>query len=325
MGRLALDAPDAYGEGMASNEKARPLSQVVGERVRQFREARGVRQEDVADEARKYGFPWGRSSVAALEAGNRDLSFAELLILPSLLKRLGGWDEPLLPPGVNVILNENLWMPASQIPSHVFALMTPSVRSERLPAEDEDFILGGLENEPPRKSLKTRQSIARTVQVYDYLLLVLWPGRGGLHLTPEFTRGVEIARKIAERVKTPDGKSPDWQLIQIFSWGLWGRNPGDERDARAASRGTYETKRALQSARGHVTRELIEELQAEIDKKWPTVKRVFDEMESAIATEEGLNEWEERLRKLEHPELYADAFQDDPEPKRGFLRGRRRP
>jgi hypothetical protein len=62
------------------------LRQVVAVRLREHREGLiSLTQDDVARAAQRLGFDWGRSSVAAIEAGERDLSGAELLALPYIL------------------------------------------------------------------------------------------------------------------------------------------------------------------------------------------------------------------------------------------------
>lgn len=283
-----------------------------------FREANDLRQEDIANEARKYGFSWGRSSVAALEAGNRDLSVAEFLILPSMLKKLGGWDEPLIPAKARIRLNENLWVQANQIPSFALALLTPSSLPEHTPLAEEEE-LGVLENDPPPESLSIRQEIARRVTLYEYILLRLWPEQRRSSVAHSITHGMEIAKKVADRVTAPSGTSVPWPLIQVVSWGLWGRSIGDERDARTNSRGDYDSKRALQSARGHVTRELIEELQAAIDERWEEIQQAEEKMESHITSVEGLEAWEDEVNRLGHPDWYLTDDQEKPARKR-FLR-----
>ncbi|MGW3738031.1 hypothetical protein [Streptomyces sp. NPDC005148] len=105
---------------------------------------------------------------------------------------------------------------------------------------------------------------------------------------------------MAERIARPDdGKPVDIQLVVVFALGLWGRSPGEERDARTAERGEYDTKRALQSARGHVTRELISELQVEVDRRWPELEKIFGELERVIDDEVKLQEWVDQTHELE--------------------------
>jgi hypothetical protein len=64
-----------------------PLRQVVAARLRQYREHSllGLTQDHVGRAAQRLGFDWGRSSVAAIELGERDLSAAELLALPYII------------------------------------------------------------------------------------------------------------------------------------------------------------------------------------------------------------------------------------------------
>lgn len=314
---------------MATNEKPQPLSVVVGESLRRFREARGLRQEDIAEEARKYGFSWGRSSVASLESGNRDLSVNELLLLPSIIKKLGGWEEPLVPSDARLLINESLWMPASQIPSHVFALFAPSATPQKLeagvePVEDEDLLLGSTEEED-HDSVERRIATARRVVVYEYMFRRLWPQRSDMEFV-RFLVGLEISRKVADRIVTPDGQRADSSLVHVFGLGLWGRTVGAERDARADARGSYETKRALQSARGHVTRELIEELQAEINRRWPEVTEILEELEKAVEAKGGFEAWEKKVSRVLHPDPLGYSPQSSGSKgvhrKRKFLRNR---
>lgn len=61
---------------------------MVGARLRYHREGHtGPRltQDEVAAAAQRLGFPWGRSTVAAIEAGDREISAEELLALPFIL------------------------------------------------------------------------------------------------------------------------------------------------------------------------------------------------------------------------------------------------
>ncbi|MFJ9394618.1 helix-turn-helix domain-containing protein [Streptomyces californicus] len=312
---------------MATDGQARTMSALVGEQIRRFREARDIRQEDIANGAREYGFSWGRSSVAALEAGNRDLSAAELLLLPSIIRKLGGWDEPLIPPTARIKLNESLWISPSQVPSYALALVTPSSIPQHIPLEEEDE-LGLIDNDPGPDSVSVRQNVARRVLVFDYVLLSLWPEQRRNRESRNLTHGMEIAKKVADRIVTPSGSNPAWQLVQVMSLGLWGQSIGDERDARAAARGDYQTKRALQSARGHVTRELIEEMQAEINERWGFIQQAYEKMEGLIGTEEGLTVWEDEVSRLRHPDWYSADGQALPDiqvspSRRGFMRRRK--
>ncbi len=68
------------------SDESESLPAQVGESVRGLRLSTGTRQSDVADAARRHGLGWSQSSVATLEAGQRDLTAAELAPLPSILR-----------------------------------------------------------------------------------------------------------------------------------------------------------------------------------------------------------------------------------------------
>jgi len=68
-----------------------PLDRVVGERLRLLRTESGVSLEEIAAEARRCGLGWAKSSVAALEAGRHSLDLGELLLLPTILGRAQVW------------------------------------------------------------------------------------------------------------------------------------------------------------------------------------------------------------------------------------------
>jgi hypothetical protein len=76
---------DDYGRGMRDN----PLANRIGRELRVWREARGLRQDDIARAARQAGLKWTRSVVVALEAERRYLTIDELVRLPLMLELLG--------------------------------------------------------------------------------------------------------------------------------------------------------------------------------------------------------------------------------------------
>lgn len=281
---------------MASNEKQRQPSARIGERLRAFRDAKGLRQEDVSNSARKLGFAWGRSSVAALEAGNRELSVAEFLSLSFILADLGGWDEPLLPPDELLYLSDSAGIHAARMPNLMFALVSPSLIPKRSIQDDDDIIaLGALENERERSDFEVNVSIAKNVHFYEWMFFRFFPDAHVVGYNTSEGAYQEITRTIDRRLSTPSGGRPGVRIVHTFALGMWGRPPGVERDARTNERGDYDSRRALQSARGHVTRELIDELQEEINKRWPEILEMTDDLDRAVRNQESLNEWEKRF------------------------------
>lgn len=248
--------------------------------------------------ARIFGLQWARSSVAAIEAGNRDLSLEEMLLLPFIVSKLGGWDEPLIARSEIVMLSQSRAIAAGNLEGIFRTLFHPSPPSED---SDDSLLLGAVADkpEPGKNTFECKQNVARRVGVYDYILLTIWPDfriTGDFYSTRAFTS--EVNRTIWSRLSTPDGGEVPIGLVRVFAFGLWGRLPSDERDARTEARGRYENKRALQSARGHLTRGLISELQEAINTHWPVVKAAFDELNSVIDDERELDLWNKRLERL---------------------------
>ena len=67
-----------------------PLHQLIGTRLRQLREGAGLRQEDIATQARAVGFgDWVRGTVAMIEGGRRRVTLEEFLALPLILYYAG--------------------------------------------------------------------------------------------------------------------------------------------------------------------------------------------------------------------------------------------
>lgn len=307
---------DAYLVPMTSNEQARGLPAIIGERLRLFRDAQGLRQEDVAEAAREYGFGWGRSSVASLEAGTRDLSVAELLMLPSVMRKLGGWEEPLIPASEIVRINDAVVLPPYSLQSFFLAPFSPTALPESLRENDvmdEILLLGSIETPKRASGFQQSQNTARDVTVYNYIYFKLWPRGQAEERATSLLGGYEIYATMADRLTTPRGR-PDVFLVSAFALGMWGRPAGEERDARVDER-RFRNKRALQSARGHATRALIEEMQHEIDERWPEVQEAFDELERVIDSKEKLAEWKEKVSELEF-QRYREAAAASPSKRR---------
>jgi hypothetical protein len=70
------------------------LREAIAFHVRSLREHDRITQEELAAAAQRLGFGWGRSTIAAIEAGDRDLSAEELLALPYMLSEASAQKIP---------------------------------------------------------------------------------------------------------------------------------------------------------------------------------------------------------------------------------------
>ena len=184
------------------------LDEAIGRRVRELRGPKT--QEQVAAEARALGLDWSRNVVAALELGARELSPAELLLLPIVLQRVTGKRVEL----------------ADLVPGD--GLLSAGARS--LPRAVLRKILAG-----------------RAIDVK-------------IDQTPALTRAQRAAqdeRGEAER-KAAAKLGVEPRVLALAARMRYGRSFSDERDARIDPSGL--SARSLQARRGHVTRELLKEL-----------------------------------------------------------------
>lgn len=277
-----------------------------------FREEKGLRQDDLASAAQEAGLAWSRSSIASLEAGSRGLSVEELAVLPIVLGRLGGWGQPLVPLDTKVLVGKSGYLEAAGLLGNLRALAVPT---ESADAESEDAeILRLGQFSPDDKKVSDYESLKATVLnflVYHRIAEMVWPN--AFHaLGYHSSRDLEY--KVAERLNRVDGRKVDVDLVAAASYGLWSRSLNDERDRRAAERGPYESPRALQAARGHVTRDLIEELQAEINARIAAIRECEAEVQGVIGSEAELDAWVQALRDRRWASAGLPAVEDKNDP-----------
>lgn len=284
---------------MTNDGKARPLAVIVGERLKQFREEQGLRQADIATAAAACGLAWGRSSVAALESGTRNLSLEEVLLLPLVVSNAGGWDKPLIPEGVNILMNSRVHMPSEDFLLFARLLTTPvkQFASSRIvdPGELEELILGQESQGKESWDLDDLR-IRAEWQAWKLFCQRVYPRIDFNAALSEAAAEVELNAKVADRLVAPDGAPADYKMVVVFSRGLWGRGVSAERDERAGDPDDYPSRRSLQSARGHITRELIQEIQHEILFRRPELQETFAPLRGIWNDAEALRKWIESAR-----------------------------
>jgi transcriptional regulator with XRE-family HTH domain len=217
----------------------------VGRRLKALREAAGVRQEDVAVGARACGLNWVRSTVAMLEAGNRRLDWYEFVLLPVVLQvsQVGSFRH------VDLLADDD----ADRVE------LTPQAHASR--AQLAQLLADG----PEFLDLKhwDLPSVLSGAQVMEAIVeRSRWRRKG---FTAE---QVEIIRREAagdaEQVAARKlGVTPQ-EVAEAARW-LWGRSLTAVRDSRAAAAGDELGAESLRAVRGHVTRELVEELRAHLE------------------------------------------------------------
>jgi hypothetical protein len=229
---------------------ARPLRDVLAAGVKGARLRLGLRQDDAAARLRAYGLTtWLRGTVAQAETGSRRFSLEEVVLL--------------------------------------------ALAYETIPAE----LVAGKDNELVELAPEARVSVAalRALLSGDaQALLNLGPQvmdtpatRGGSTKSARSSRFPDVladARRFGirrhgdvdralERIGDPEryaarklGTTPE--RINLAALALWGRTLAEERDHRVKQQEGGDTSaRGLQALRGHVTRDLMTELDTELRRK----------------------------------------------------------
>jgi len=207
------------------------VEQAIGQEIHRRREAAGVSQSRLAAAARQYGLPWTRATVAAIELGRKRLPLGELatlsLALSEALGEEGAGGQPLklsdLIPTDDRLVSAG---PGLELPLR-------TVRRLLLPGEEERRLGGARGSMEPKK-----------VDVDD--------------------RAVEAAGDVEQKAAGALRVSPE--VLVEAAHRRWGRSLTAQRDDLVSLRTQpAETRspgwpRRLQAIRGHVTRELLEEL-----------------------------------------------------------------
>ena len=213
----------------------------------QLRAQRGDRQEDIAQRARMYGLDWSRSVIAALENGGKELEMGEFLLLclavpapPSEL--LAGADNDQV-----------------RVGQHGLATLT-AVRA--MYCSPEQFL---LQDTVIHSLIEAGLAQARHVKEW-------WP--------PLDDAQIRLAAVASEdEVETKEARKLGVEPVDVAVMAVarWGRSLTAERDAQVTSlaypdpaprslQGLVLTPRSLQALRGHVTRKLAQELEADLDR-----------------------------------------------------------
>jgi len=224
-----------------SNDEHPPtLDAVIGNNLRRHREQEGITQDEMARRLRHRGLPWTRPTLAAVELGTKTLDVGELVLLSLTLgvrvdeilagdgrAQIGRQAVPTLPV-VRAVLASNKAAIGRRPGSDI-----------GLPNVDSDFTI----------ALEQKVMILRELEALAPDLPF-----SELKAAEEAAQG-DAERTAARKLQCSADK------LSIAAFGLWKRSLTDERDARVATTAPPgSSPRAIQARRGHVTRQLLEEI-----------------------------------------------------------------
>ena len=217
------------------------LGPVIGRRVREIREDRGLRQEEMAQRLQAFGVPWNRSMTAKVERGERGVTLEEAVLLALALDVSL---EELVPAAGKVALT-------SMAP----AVPLATVRAVLAGADRRKLKIGDI----PLFTRAVQESIEQSVELLGVYGRI-WP-----EATMEDAVRAEEAASGEAEMKAAKRLEVDPVLVSVAAFKTWGRSLTAERDARAGV-GQDISRASLRAHRGQVTRQLVAEL-AEVVKE----------------------------------------------------------
>ncbi|SDD58125.1 Helix-turn-helix domain-containing protein [Actinokineospora iranica] len=210
------------------------MGSVVGENLRRLREQSRMTQHEAARLFKQYGLRWSRSKVAAIEAGDREtVSLADVLLLAFVFKV--SIDEFFAGDG-DVILADQL---------------SPVPRGSVI------AIIQGHYPEFPRPQVSQQEAEEREHQDVERLFEII-------DARNKLAQATEADQLLARRL----GVSVDEVLAASLR--LWGRTLTDERNARVVGLGDDLETGERQAHRGHITRELSQQVEDELSVSGPS-------------------------------------------------------
>lgn len=214
-----------------------PLRRVLAAGLKTARERLGLRQEDAAARARAYGLAtWIRGTVAQAEVGARRLSLEEILLLAvayetSPAQLISGDDEALVE-----------LTPDAQVSVAALRALLSGNPPELDALQPEGVGVTASQGTPPRSS-----------RFPDVLAEA---GRFGMgeRLLDVSDTDRHAARKLGVTA----------QQVSSAAISKWGRSLSAERDHRLGQQAADASPRRAQALRGHITRDLMTELEAQL-------------------------------------------------------------
>jgi len=284
-----------------------PLDQVLGAGLKRLRESNALLQEDVAAEARRLGIPWLRGTVAAIETGRRQISSGELILLPLILGRAGVWAEERTdfrgPHGVERLLTGRHPIGIADLfPDDDTPILVAGATHAPASTLSALFVPAGHQRRrgwpetirTPKETVEdeTAEAVLRlprewTVQIVDGIK-AQWAARtpprtwADLGERDSFWRrlGLDAANEAERKAASVLGVPA--LAVALAAHRRWEWSLTAEREHRLAGRfpglGVVEiSPRKLQAVRGHLTRELLDELRPVLEgatEKKPKASKV---------------------------------------------------
>jgi hypothetical protein len=224
---------------------ARPLREVLAVGMKEARQRLGLRQEDAAARARSYGLStWIRGTVAQAEVGARRFGLEEVLLLAlayetSLTDLIAGDDDEL----VELTSQARL-----------------SVGALRAVLRGDQAAMRGLSTEAV--DIPVRRGVAPTSRSGRFPDVLAEAQRFGIGDRSMLEHALDEVSDTERHAARKLGTTPE--RLNMAAMRRWGRTLAKERDYRLSEQADDVSPRSRQALRGHITRDLMAELEDEL-------------------------------------------------------------
>jgi transcriptional regulator with XRE-family HTH domain len=243
------------------------LEEILGRELRALRERFGLRQEQIAEEARRFGLRWQRGTIAMLESGRRHLSPGEWLALPSLVRAATRGAagavalQDLLPDDAQSVRLAGDLVLSGQELRRIFA------RPEDQPRPRWAAFSGTATFTLSTTATLTTAPLPRRWRDDALTAIRRWRRASGASawrkVEPVFWQDarVEALGDAEQKAASALGVPP--LAVVLAAHARWGHGLRDERERHLGQRGPLDgiPARRLQAMRGQITRRLMAELQ----------------------------------------------------------------
>jgi hypothetical protein len=222
---------------------ATPLRDVLAAGLKLARQRQGLRQEDAAMRAQGVGLTsWIRGTVAQAEVGARRFALEEVLLLAlayetSLADLIAGDDADLVE-----------LAPEARMPVGTLRALLSGQSPRELPTGGPDGAEASATSRFPRP--------------------LAGAGRFGIGERDLLARPAGATGEADRHAARKLGLSPE--IVTRTAGRLWGRSLSEERDHRLANHSPGLSARSQQAQRGHITRDLMTELERELSQRGDT-------------------------------------------------------
>jgi transcriptional regulator with XRE-family HTH domain len=242
----------------SGNMEPMEIHGLIGAGIRAARERRGWRQEDAAQAFRRYGLTtWRRTTVADVEAGRRQPSIGDLVLVALAL---GVTVADLIPDSSERV---EIGTDATITPRMVRLLLSDDQEGiDNLPVDEREHAPGNEIDRALETAGETAEAYTLAGQASSLSSTSATFAPPALAAT-ELRSPTETESRVARRL----GVAP--AIVQTASHMLWHRTFEAERDSRVRA-ADDEPASAKARRRGHATRAMLAELQTSLDSELGT-------------------------------------------------------